>query len=128
MIPETDKVARREIELLNALESAELTTESREPHSQDYDDDFEDGDDYASDFDSGEGDDDDSERVDTVANLLNTSKLQEFDARKCECFVPEEREKILTIIATAFGGCDAFNAEVRYLLQRTQEDSMDDSP
>ena len=57
---------------------------------------------------------------DELAALSDTTLLQGFDARTCDCFVQEEREKILTIIATAFGGFDAFNAEVRSLLQRAR--------
>ena len=61
---------------------------------------------------------------DELASLLDTSLSREFDARNCDCHVPEEKEKILTIIETAFGGYDAFNAEVRSLLQRAQAEQQ----
>ena len=37
------------------------------------------------------------------------AQLHNFDANLCECFVPEERERLLGIIESAFGGLHSFN-------------------
>ena len=55
-----------------------------------------------------------------LATFLEASLSLEFDARDCDCHVAQEKDKILTIIETAFGGYDAFNAEVKALLKRTR--------
>jgi len=42
--------------------------------------------------------------------------IQAFDAKKCECFCQNDKEKMLTIIMTAFGDMDSFNGVVRKLM------------
>ena len=57
-----------------------------------------------------------------AVSLLDTSLLQDFDARECNCFVVEEKEKILPSIKTAFGGFETINEEAQSLLQRTLDE------
>ena len=51
--------------------------------------------------------------ADVLARVFN-----DFDARDCQCFDAKDKDKLLTIIKTAFGSFDAFNATVRDLLVR----------
>ena len=43
-------------------------------------------------------------------------KIAMFDAREAHCFLPEDRDHLLTVIEKGFGNFDAFNELVRGLL------------
>ena len=42
--------------------------------------------------------------------------LARFDAGKAECFLPNDRERLLGVIEAGYGDLGAFNVEVRRLL------------
>lgn len=42
----------------------------------------------------------------------------QFDVRNCDCTVPEDKAKILSIITTGFGNMDHFNHAVRRVMKR----------
>jgi len=47
--------------------------------------------------------------------------FNDFDARMCRCYNPADKEKILTIIHTAFGSMSGFNIAVRTILENVSE-------
>lgn len=51
-----------------------------------------------------------SERVDFEATC---ESFDAFDAHQCTCFLPQDRERILGVIASAFGDMNNFNRSVR---------------
>ena len=45
-------------------------------------------------------------------------KWAAFDARRCECFDPADKERIMAIIASSTSGVEGFNREVLELFAR----------
>merc|ERR1712083_1215056 len=53
---------------------------------------------------------------DEDADMISQA-FETFDANKCECFNPDDKERMLNIINTAFGDMDRFNDEVRAIFE-----------
>merc|ERR1712079_45278 len=49
--------------------------------------------------------------------------IDTFDVKKCSCFNPADKEKMLPIIMSAFGDLDKFSDNVRELLKHANEES-----
>eukprot|EP00931_Biecheleriopsis_adriatica_P097335 TRINITY_DN7109_c0_g2_i1.p1 TRINITY_DN7109_c0_g2~~TRINITY_DN7109_c0_g2_i1.p1 ORF type:complete len:526 (+),score=68.52 TRINITY_DN7109_c0_g2_i1:20-1597(+) len=50
----------------------------------------------------------------------------DFDASRCDCFNPEDKERMLDIVLAAFGSISAFNAVVSDMFSRTRiENALD---
>eukprot|EP00966_Prymnesium_polylepis_P222132 5139742-Prymnesium_polylepis.1 len=45
-----------------------------------------------------------------------TQEMSSFDCRKANCFIQEDRERLLGVIETGFGTLDAFNSAARTML------------
>ena len=45
------------------------------------------------------------------------ARLRRVDVAQAECYLPEDKERILSVIESSYGTCEAFNAE----LQRTED-------
>merc|ERR1711920_879553 len=46
--------------------------------------------------------------------------FEKFDARDCQCFHVEEKQRMLTIIEAAFGSVDAFNTNVQQITRQVR--------
>ena len=54
-------------------------------------------------------------------------RLAAFDALNAQCFKPDDRQRLLGIIETAFGSFDAFNLAIRDIFARAGEE-MEGAP
>jgi len=52
------------------------------------------------------------------------SSFEEFDSNRCECFEPDDKEKLLTIIRVVFGNLNTFNQTIRALLVESFQNSI----
>lgn len=49
--------------------------------------------------------------------------FRNFDAEVCECFCSDDKERMLSIISTAFGGIGGFNNAIRRIIEQAELDS-----
>jgi len=50
--------------------------------------------------------------------------FEHFDARECECFLAEDKERMLQIILAAFGDLSSFNGEVSATFHRADFEAV----